>query len=106
MKINCHCGATIPDLTDGQPHKAHFIPDQDWWELREAIDSAIEKSGPSPRQKEAACMQLSTLLSRLSRQAWQCLDCGRVYLEQHDRSLQEFMPGSEAVTKELFRSRP
>lgn len=106
MKIQCHCGELILDITSGHANKAHVIPDQEWDDLWDAIDAAIEKSGPSPKAKERACMELRILLGRLSRHAWQCGNCGRVYLEQLDRQLQEFRPGSEDVPKELFCSRP
>ncbi|MBV8072530.1 MAG: hypothetical protein JO270_21690, partial [Acidobacteriaceae bacterium] len=58
MKISCHCGATIYDQTDYLPHKAHFVPDQDWFDVLGAIDDAIEKSGPSAKEKEEACMKV------------------------------------------------
>jgi hypothetical protein len=78
MKINCHCGATIYDGTDYLPHKAHFIPDQDWFDVLDAIYDAIENSGPSAKQKEAACLRVRQLIGTLSRSAWQCRTCGRV----------------------------
>ena len=114
VKIECHCGELIQDVTNGHANKAHVIPDQEWddiwdqeWDdIWDAIDAAIEKSGPSPKAKERACMELRTLLARLSRHAWQCGNCGRIYHEQFDRQLQEFRPGSEDVPKVLFRSRP
>lgn len=105
MKITCHCGSTILDSADALPHKAHLIPDQEWLSLLEAIDGAIEQSGPSPREKEAACLRLRTRLSEISRQAWQCRDCGRVYVERADRQLEPLIPGSDDIPRELFRSR-
>lgn len=106
MKIHCHCGEMILDIVDGQSNKAHFIPDQEWEGLWDAIDAAVEKSGPSPKDKERACMELRSLLGQLARLAWQCDDCGRIYLEQQNRQLRQFLPGSEDTPKELFRSRP
>jgi hypothetical protein len=104
MKIRCDCGATIHDITDNQPWKAHFIADQDWDTFWDAIDEAIEKSGPSAAEKEAACMKLRYLT--VTRMAWQCSACGRIYIDDQDHQLQQFVRASDHVPCELFRSRP
>lgn len=106
MKIGCHCGATIYDQTDYLPHKAHYIPDQDVFEVLDAIDDAIEKSGPTAKEKEAACMKVRRLIGKLSRSAWQCRVCGRVYIDDQAHKLQQLVPGTDDVPRELFRSRP
>ncbi len=105
MKIECACGALIVDQTDDLPHKAHVIPDQEWNAVLEAIDAAIEQSGPSAREKEAACMAVRTLLIRTARQAWQCAACGRVYVDDREHHARELVPADDAVPRELFRSR-
>lgn len=106
MKIQCHCGEFIVDLADEQSNKAHVIPDQNWPQLLEAIDKAIERSRPAPAAKEAACMQIRSLINRLSRQAWQCHSCGSIYIEDQQRSLQRLLPAADPASCELFRSRP
>lgn len=106
MKIGCHCGATIYAQTDYLPYMAHFIPDQDWFDVLDAIDDAIEKSGPSVTEKEAACMKVRQLICKLSRSAWQCRECGRVYIADQGHELRQLVPGANDVPRELFRSRP
>jgi hypothetical protein len=106
VKIGCQCGATIYGGTDYLPHKAHFIPDQDWFDVLEAIDAAIEKSGPGAKEKEAACMEVRGLIGRLSRLAWQCRACGRVYLADQTHQLRPLVSATDDVPRELFRSRP
>ncbi len=106
MKLSCHCGATIFDQTDSLPHKAHFIPDQQWFGLLDAMDAAVEKSGTSAKDREAACMKLRRLIGELSRSAWQCRGCGRVYVEDQSHEPQQLVPGSDDVPREVFRSRP
>ncbi|MEZ6142418.1 MAG: hypothetical protein R3B84_17810 [Zavarzinella sp.] len=49
MKIYCECGTTIHDASDCIKYKAHFIPDEVMNKLMEAIDEAIEKSGPTAK---------------------------------------------------------
>ncbi len=102
MKFACHCGATIVDQTDGLPNKGRWIADQDWFHLLDAIDAAIETSGPHANQKEAACMNIRHRLCTMSRSAWQCHVCGRIYVEDRDRGLRPFTPG-EGASPDLFR---
>ena len=106
MKIQCQCGEMIVDQTDAQSHKAHFIPDQDWLQLLDSIDEAIEKSGPAPTAKAAACMQVRSLLGQLARRAWQCRTCGSIYIEDQQRTLQRLLPTTEPGPHVLFRSHP
>ncbi len=106
MKIRCHCGATIYDQTDYLPHKAHVIPDQEWFDALDAIDDAIENAGPTPAEKEAACMKVRRYLWGITRLAWQCQECGRVYIDDQQNELRELLPASDEVPRELFRSRP
>jgi hypothetical protein len=106
VKITCECGGLIVDQTDALPHKAHFIPDQSWFEVLDAMDEAIARCGPSGDEKEATQMKIRTLLGRATRSAWQCRACGRLFLDDQKFELQAFAPDSESVTHEIFRSRP
>jgi hypothetical protein len=105
MKIVCRCGAPIPDNVNDAPFKAHLIPDQGWDALLEAIDAAIEKSGPSAAQKEAACMAIRRHIGSLSRLAWQCPDCGSVYVDDPQYRLRELNPASADLPRNLFAAR-
>lgn len=105
MKIECNCGALICDQTDALPHKAHFVPDQHWFQVLDAIDAAIEQAGPHRVDREAACMKIRHLLGNLSRTAWQCAECGRIYIDDQDYDLRAFVPGAEDVPREIFRTR-
>ena len=106
MKIPCRCGAVLPDSADDLAHKAHVIPDQEWLDLMEALDAAIEQSGPSAREKDAACCEIRRRVSAVTRTAYQCPRCGRLYLHGLGTRLHGFEPGSDCVPKEIFRSRP
>ena len=94
MKIQCECGHMIHDGTDGLGHKAHVIPDRRWNELTDAIDAAIE-TGEASARREAAAMQLRVLLNDMARTAWQCSECGRIYMENAERHLRSFRPEGE-----------
>ena len=100
MKIECRCGALIFDSTDNLPDKAHFVPDKSWNRLWENIDAAIEKSGPSPDEKEAACMELRS--SKYFRTMWQCGACGRLYIDDEQNELHVFEPESLSTSKRIL----
>ena len=106
MKIECQCGETICDPTDSLPCKAHFIPDQDWFDLCDRVKAAVTPTGLSQVRTEAAFRELWTFISNVSRLAWQCRECGRVYVDDRENVLREFLPASDDVPRELFRSRP
>ncbi len=105
MKINCACGHQILDVTDGVANKAHILPDQDWNDVLDAIDDAIEKSGPSARQKESACMAIRNLLVRTTRMTWQCTHCGALYVDDAQNEAWRFEPAPPGPGTELFRSK-
>ncbi len=42
------------DQTDYLSYKAYLVSDQDWFNFIEEIDEAIEKSGPTTKDKESA----------------------------------------------------
>ena len=106
MSVGCACGAKISDAGDSRPNEVYLIPHQEMYDFWNAIDEAIEKSGPTAKDKEAACMNLRYLIGNVTRFACQCRECGRVYIQDQERNMQEFVPASDAVPRELFRSRP
>ncbi len=107
MKINCLCGGAIIDQSDYLPDKAHIIPDENYFPLLESIDDAIEKSGPSAAEKEAAAMHIRRLIGDISKRIYQCSDCGRIYIDGPARtwSIYQFNPADDAIPRELLRSK-
>ena len=105
MKITCVCGCFLPDNTDGLSHKAHLIADQDWEELWEEVDAAVEKSGPSAFLKEAACMRLQELSRAMFRHMSQCPNCGRLYIMDKDNHVYRFAPENAEPPKRLLTGR-
>ncbi|MCH9791538.1 MAG: hypothetical protein K0U82_12050, partial [Planctomycetes bacterium] len=41
MKIGCKCGSTIFDSADDIPQKGHLIPDQEWFNVFDAVDDEV-----------------------------------------------------------------
>jgi hypothetical protein len=78
MKFKCQCGAMIIDQTDALSYKAYLLADQDYFAIAEQ-----HADNPS--------VQL-TDMHRLSRQAFQCTACHRLYLDDPRRGLLSFMP--------------
>ncbi len=106
VKIHCACGAVIADTTDALPHKAHVVPDQEWHAVLDAIRAAVEGAAATPDGRRLNWARACTVLSNAARLAWQCRDCGRLYLDDHDNQAHEFIPGSADAPVEIFRSRP
>ena len=92
MKIDCTCGATIHDAGDGLPGKAHVIPDTALHPLMDTFDEIVLKRCATETEREAACTHLRSLLTKATRQAWQCATCGRLYIDNAARKLNAYVP--------------
>ncbi|WP_437223422.1 hypothetical protein SH661x_003212 [Planctomicrobium sp. SH661] len=105
MKVTCHCGHLLVDSTDGHPHKAYFIPDQNWLALFDGIDEQVLV--PLERGKireEAASMKTRELIGKPARTMYQCRECGRLYVDDSDGRLHCFLPADNSVPREILRS--
>ena len=87
MKIRCTCGEIIPDQTDYLPYKAYIIGDKNYFDFMDAIDDAIESSEPN---REDLCMKVRR--AEPSRLAWECGTCGRLYFDDAEGKLVEYLP--------------
>ena len=106
MKITCHCGHLIPDQTDSLPHKAHLIPDQNWEQLWEQIDTTVlDKLGAGKIDVDAAATILRTLISNSSRSMYQCSQCGRLYLNGSQGRLHCYQRNTEADSLTILQSK-
>lgn len=92
MKIECECGHLIHDGTDKLAHKAHFVPDQSWDGLLTTIDNLVTRGPATPAGRDAAANRIFSLLSTRTRSAWQCHQCGMLYVDGPDRELRAFRP--------------
>jgi hypothetical protein len=101
MKIACTCGATIHDAGDGLPGKAHIIPDTALHPLMDAFDGLILQRCTTAADREAACTHLRSLLTKATRQAWQCAACGRLHLDDAAHKLHAYAPEGGA-SKTVF----
>ena len=105
MKFLCECGHKILDITDSVSFKAHIIPDQDWFDLLNEIDKAIEKSGPTEKDKENAAMQIRMYISKLTKTLFQCQNCGNVFFaKKNSDQLEMFRGSNENVDKNILQS--
>jgi len=90
MKFKCCCGSIICDNSDSLVHKAHLIPDKKWNSFWNDIDDAIEKSDPSQKAKEAACMRLRA--NDYARIVYECINCCRIYINDTNGHLHSYLP--------------
>lgn len=103
MKIQCDCGRSIHDGTDDLSQKAHFIPDQEWNRLFDALDDLIENRCHTDSQRNATCTRIRSLIGQVARTAWQCTDCGKLFAEDETYQLHGYSPATPETAKELFR---
>lgn len=104
MKIRCDCGGIIVDQTDYMPYKGHLISDQDWFDFLDAIDRAIEKSGPADKDKERAAMSIRRMAAHLTKLIYQCTCCGRLYVSNEEENLETFVKPEPFEGKSILAS--
>ena len=89
MWIQCRCGHQIKDTTDNISYKARYISDQDWFDVLDNIDSSIQNSEPN---REKLIWDNQKYLLNKTKCIYQCMECGRLYIEDSNRELREFLP--------------
>ncbi len=104
MKIECVCGHIIHDGADALQHKAHLIPDQSWHTLFEKLDDLIEHRCSTRAERDAACTLMRSLIGRASRTAWQCAQCGRLYIDDRTGHFQAYVPADGETSRGVLRS--
>ena len=105
MKIGCPCGATIRDQTDNLPHKAHLIPDQEWFPTFDAIDGVIDDVIAKRTNADAAYIAIRRILGNAKQFVYQCRTCGRLFVYDRQHQFYPFVPVSDDVPREILRSR-
>ena len=104
MKIRCECGEIISDQTDYLPYKAHFISDQDWFGVFDAIDRIISDVAAGRMTTDEAQMAVRRTHLTASRQMYQCSKCGRLLLDDLQRKINIYAPTSDADSRQILRS--
>lgn len=92
MWIQCSCGHQIKDTDDSISYKARYISDQDWFGVLDNIDSNIQSPEPN---KDKLCHDNRKFLLGKVKNIYQCTDCGRLYIEDSNRELREYLPLEE-----------
>jgi hypothetical protein len=101
-ECECECGQPFLSSTDNRSYVARFLPDQSYDAFSDIVDAAIERSGPTPADKDAACRGWRRFPMPY---AWQCPNCGCLYLEDERGERHRFVPASEAAPRDVFRRR-
>ena len=101
MKIRCSCGELIVDQTDDLAHKAHIIGDKDYFDFLDTVDDAIEQLSGN---KQDLCMKIRR--AEPSRPAWECSFCGRLYLNDKNGNLVEYIPQNGQANGIFDRDKP
>jgi len=98
MKITCKCGGAVSD--NAPASKASYIKSLNVDKFWERIDDAIENSGPSSKEKEAACMNLRRI--NFFNFMLQCSKCKRLIFYGKDPDVYFFKPEADAQQSNLF----
>lgn len=101
MHFYCQCGNRINDTTDMISYKARMIADQDWFDFLDAICDAIE-SKEMDREKVIREFY-NEPLNAARRSIYQCVKCGRIFMEDQEHRLHTFSPEG-TVEKRLLNS--
>lgn len=129
MKIGCFCGGTIHDITDAEPTKAHFVPDEDYFDMMDEFESLVkmltnvfkgegsvedwQKAVYGEKAKTLTCEvtpddfaidRLWSIFQRYTRTLYQCHKCGRLYIEDWKHELHCYQPHDEATLRDILSS--
>ena len=100
MNIECACGEIIPDQTDYLAYKAFIIGDKNYFDFLDSIDDALEST---EADKDGLCMKIRK--AEPSRLAWECNACGRLYLDDAENKLVEYLPQNGKSNRIFDRTR-
>jgi hypothetical protein len=115
LKFLCNCGNEIRDQTDYLSYKAYFYADQDFDEVTEGTQQPVrdvskllrpKRTSPEEEQRviNLALDSVSRPFVQYSRHVYQCLECGRVYIEDDERNLQSFLPEDRGSVRRVLLS--
>ena len=103
VEFHCSCGFTFQSR-DNRSYTGWLLADEDFDAFWDLIDAAIEKSGPTPLDKERAVMDLRASLFEKHPHLWQCPECGLVYIPDSDGNRHAHAPVGDAP-RDLFAGR-
>ena len=107
MRFKCHCGNIVRDTSDRLRNKAHLIPDQCWHELQRRLETSVLGALASGTISLAdAEWQMMELLLNATRTAYQCTDCGRLFLSVGEGKLECYSPESGDTSKHVLGEQP
>ena len=104
MKLRCECGELIPDQTDSLSYKAHFLPDQDWFVVFDAIDRIVADAAEGRMKVDDAQTMVRRIQLKASRTMYQCRQCGRLLVNDAQNQLRIFEACSDTDSKQILRS--
>lgn len=106
MWFECSCGNIIKDTTDCLRQKGHLTPDQDLYSVWDGMDDqVIDRVASGDLAPNDAYMISRRLMASPTRTMYQCVECGRLYIDGLDGELHCFLPESNMPDKGILRSR-
>jgi hypothetical protein len=105
MRIRCACGGSIRDHTDYLPYLGRLIPDQDWFDTFAVVDEAIRQAAAGELSVDDAQWQARTAFLGPVRMVYECLECGRLLVDDRERKLQFYVPEDREASRDILRSK-
>jgi hypothetical protein len=103
MLIPCECGHEIRDGTDNIAEKGHVIPDQEWFATFDAVDrQVIDPLLQGKIEAKRAYMLARLEIGRRQLIAYQCPECGRLYIGKLDGKLHCFLPAGSSTPRNIL----
>lgn len=103
MHFYCTCGNRISDTTDFLSYKAYLLADQDEQDYYDAIEQEVKNEEIS-REECVDNIMFSFGRKYLGKAMYQCLECGRLFIEDETgRNFYTFVPEGD-VNKRILNS--
>lgn len=93
----------ISDHTDCLPYKAHFVADQDWFGVFDALDQIVADVAAGRMTADDAQTAVRRACVKASRQMYQCGKCGRLLVADLKHNLHSYAPSSDTDGRQILR---
>jgi hypothetical protein len=99
MKVHCPCGEWLKDDTDMRARFADLLPHTSEDDYCETVAAAVQEHSDDP---EIAAQYVIAETTRFFRCCCQCVSCGRLFVEDAQFQIHEFLPATDLIPRNLL----
>ncbi len=99
MKVHCPCGAWLKDDTDMWARFADLLPLESVDDYCDTVTAAIREHSAAP---DVAAQYVIDRTTGFFRRCCQCASCGRLFIEDSQFQVHEFLPAAGTTSKSLL----